>query len=389
MKRNYNLSDNVLVIDTEVTTSNKGNPYDSQNFLVCYSWWFEGVADAAKDSLETRDYLRNILARNPLLVLFNAKFDLAWLRRVGLLGDCNSFPRIYDTQLAEFVLSDQRSRYPSLEEAAVRYELGHKYDVVKEEYWKKGINTDQIPWEEVLKPYAVQDALLTYQVYLAQQERWRDPLQRRLFSLQCQDIPILLEMEWNGLKWDAENAVKRQQELEQEQAKLLADLGAIYPGIPINFGSTDQLSAFLYGGVVKEEIVEHIGFFKTGERAGQPKTRKGIVEHTLPQLFKPLKGSEMKKEGVFSTSEDTLLKLKGSKQKKMIIEKLLRLAAVDKLLSGYFKGIPKLYNEMNWEDNILHGQLNQVVAQTGRLSATKPNQQNMAPEAQDYIVTRF
>lgn len=387
--RDQALSDNVLVIDTEVTTSNKGNPYDAKNFLVCYSWWWDGSSDAAQDNPETRDYLRSLLERHPLLVLFNAKFDLAWLRRVGLVGSLTNIPRVWDAQLAEFIFSDQRSRYPSLEEAAVKYGLGHKFDVVKEEYWKKGINTDQIPWEEVLKPYAVQDALLTYQVYQEQLKLMQDPLQRRLFSLQCQDIPILLEMEWNGLKWDAEGAMKRQQELEQEQAKLLEDLCAIYPGVPINFGSTDQLSAFLYGGTIKEEIVEHIGFFKTGERAGQPKTKKGVKEHVLPQLFQPLKGSEMKKEGVFSTSEDTMLKLKGNKQKKAIIEKLLRLAAVEKLLSGYFIGLPKLYREMNWQDDILHGQLNQVVAQTGRLSATKPNQQNMAPEAQDFIVTRF
>lgn len=387
--RDQNLSDNVLVIDIEATTSNKGNPYDAKNFLVCYSWWYDGKADAAQESHEVREYLRSLLERTPLLVLFNAKFDLAWLRRTGVISDFGSIPRTYDCQLAEFILSDQRSRYPSLEEAAVKYGLGHKFDVIKEEYWKKGINTDAVPWEEVLKPYAIQDALLTYQVYQAQQDQWASPLQRRLFSVQCQDIPILQEMEWNGLLWDAEGAMKRQVELEKEQANLLEDLSAVYPGVPIKFNSTDQLSAFLYGGVVKEEIVEHIGFFKTGERAGQPKTRKGILEHSLPQLFKPLKGSEMKKEGVFSTSEDTMLKLKGSKQKKIIIEKLLRLAAVEKLLSGYFKGIPKLYNEMNWEGNILHGQLNQVVAQTGRLSATKPNQQNMAPEAQDYIVTRF
>ena len=33
--------------------------------------------------------------------------------------------------------------------------------------------------------------------------------------------------------------------------------------------------------------------------------------------------------------------------------------------------------ENDWEENYIHGQLNQCVAVTGRLSSSKPNLQNM------------
>lgn len=212
------------------------------------------------------------------------------------------------------------------------------------------------------------------------------PQQVKLCYLMCQDLQILQEMEMNGLLFDESLCITRSQEVDDQISTLKTRLAAIYPNIPINFGSNDHLSAFLYGGTIKEEGKEHVGFFKTGDKKGQPKYRNVIIEHILPRLYEPLKGTEMQKEGVFATDEGTLRKLKG---KKGVIQNILELSKLEKLNGTYYKGLVKLRKEMNWEEGILHGQFNQTTAQTGRLSSSRPNLQNFSTELQDIFISEY
>ena len=147
-----------------------------------------------------------------------------------------------------------------------------------------------------------------------------------------------------------------------------------------------HLSAFLYGGTVKEEAKEHIGYFKTGVKAGQPKYKNIVIEHKLPRLYEPLKGSAMAKEGNFATDEGTLRKLKGNKN---IVNMILELSKLEKLNGTYYNGLVKLRKEMNWEQGMLHGNFNQTTAQTGRLSSSRPNLQNFATELQDIFISKY
>jgi DNA polymerase I-like protein with 3'-5' exonuclease and polymerase domains len=197
---------------------------------------------------------------------------------------------------------------------------------------------------------------------------------------------VLREMEATGLPFDEQLCAERAQEVDARISKIKEQLTAIYPNVPINFGSGDHLSAFLYGGTVKEDGKEHVGFFKTGERKGQPKYKNIVIEHVLPRLYTPLKGSELEKEGMFATDEGTLRKLKG---KKSVVNLLLELSKLEKLNGTYYKGLVKLRNEMHWPEGVLHGQFNQTIAGTGRLSSSKPNLQNFASELQDIFVSRY
>lgn len=38
----------VIALDTEITTWNKGNPFDPRNFMVCYSWASDTTSGANK-----------------------------------------------------------------------------------------------------------------------------------------------------------------------------------------------------------------------------------------------------------------------------------------------------------------------------------------------------
>jgi DNA polymerase-1 len=319
------------------------------------------------------------------VVGFNLKFDLHWFRRLGF--DVSNIS-VWCCQLAEFLLSGQTIRFPSLEDTAVKYGLGNKLDIVKTEYWSKGINTDSVP-REILSKYAIQDVDLTYQIYLRQLELFKQNLPLfRLFKLQCQDLLILEEMEWNGIKYSHTLCASRSKEITEEIKTIQAQLDSIYPDIPINWGSGDQLSAFLYGGTIYEDIKIPDGIFKTGPRKGLPRFRNAVKEHQLPRLVEPLPRSELQKDGVFQTNEPTLQKLRGPAAKKFV-GPLLRLAELQKLNGTYYKGIPELCEKMHWEEGMIHGQFNQCVAATGRLSSNSPNLQNTAADCLDIMVSRY
>jgi DNA polymerase I-like protein with 3'-5' exonuclease and polymerase domains len=302
-----------------------------------------------------------------LYVAFNAKFDLHWSRRLGF-----KLPtRVWCCQLAEFYLSKFTTPYPSLEDTAVKYGLGHKIDTIKLKYWDNKIDTDKIPLFE-LAEYANQDTDLTYAVYLIQREQFREnPNLLMSFKIACEDLLVLEEMEWNGLIYDKALCLERSAQIEDELCEITAKLAGLYPDVPINFSSGPQLSAFLYGGNIVQEIRTQVGVYKSGEKLGQPRYSLSEVVHTLPRLVTPLPKSELARPGVFATDEATLRKLKGPAAKKYV-SLLLRFAELEKLNGTYYAGLVKLNTTMNWPDSILHGQFNQVVAKTGRLSSTKP-----------------
>jgi len=197
----------ILTVDTEQTTWSKGNPFDTRNYNICISW----KSDDAEENggvifAEDRRQFESLYKRADLVVGFNLKYDLHWLKRLY-----NYVPeRIWDTQLCEFLLGRHSPPYPSLDSVAKKYTGQGKSGAV-EEYWNNGVNTNDIP-RSVLAEYALKDAELTYNIYLQQRELL-PPHQHRLFSLMCQDLLVLQEMEWNGLLIDEELAEKKAQEL--------------------------------------------------------------------------------------------------------------------------------------------------------------------------------
>ncbi len=84
-----------------------------------------------------------------------------------------------------------------------------------------------------------------------------------------------------------------------------------------------------------------------------------------------IKKAKKTKSGQYSTSEETLLKIK---DKHPIIEQILEYREIKKLLSTYVLALPELINP---ETKKIHTTFNQSVASTGRLSSINPNLQNI------------
>jgi len=381
-----------LILDVETTISNKGNPFDETNKL-CYV----GLLDNSHNlfSIEYNDqpykkHLEEIQSRitdAEVLVGFNLKFDLHWLRKYGInfMGK-----RLWDCQLVHFILTGQQYPYPSLNSVAAYYNLGSKLDVVATEYWANKIDTPNIP-ADILEEYLLGDLQLTQKVYEKQQEEFAlcTKQMQRLISLHNQDLMVLQEMEYNGLIFDETKSTELGKELQTQITLLNKSLSEYHKLVEFNPSSNEHLSVLMYGGTIKVKRREVIGLFKTGDKKGQAKEK--WVEHEIKfdRLITPLKGSELTKEGYFSTDEATLKSLKGTKYAKELVELILTRATLEKRLTTYYTGLVDLRTSMNWPVNKLHGQLNQCVARTGRLSSSRPNLQNFDGEIKQLFGSKY
>lgn len=380
------------VVDVETTIFQKGNPYASRNKL-CYVgilgisgvriWQLDGFGKPYADQLaEIYDCLRYV----DCIVGFNLKFDLAWLKRYGIdLSD----KIIWDCQLCEFLQNSQTPAYPSLAGACERLSLPAKIDTIDEYYWKNGIDTPQIP-EAEMREYLNQDLESTNALYLWQREHLH-PSQRALFQAQCDDLLCLLEMEWNGMRFDEVGLQEKSNELAQQMESIRSEIMVYtdnWPHFGLNSGL--HLSCLLFGGEISVDVgtpYEHT--YKGGAKAGQTETRHRweTVTKTYPRLFEPKEDWKLNRQGDYwSTDANEVLR---HLPKHKLVKLLLEYSEVEKLKSTYTDALLKIRDKMDWQDGYVHGQYNQVVAVTGRLSSNNPNMQNMPELINEFIVTRF
>ena len=381
---------NYLTLDVETTIANTGHPFDKNNKLMAVGIKKNDEPTIIYDIEYSVDPYQELLndiqiAVNEadVLVGFNIKFDLHWLQRYGI--DFKT-KRIWDCQLAQFIIMNQANPYPSLNGTAEYYDLGTKLDEVKENYWKNGIDTDKIPYD-ILHQYLEQDVELTYKVFKEQQTMIKG--KERLISLHNQDLLVLQSMEYNGLQYEYDKSLTLGHELDECISKLDKRLYEYHNFDYFNPNSHEHLSCLLYGGAIRYRKQEESGVFKTGAKKGQVKYKWVDMIYTMPRLFTPIEGTELSKPDLFQTNDDTLKRLKGDEKSMSILKILLTRATLEKRRGTYYMGIPALIDTMGWTSNLIHGQLNQCVAKTGRLSSSKPNLQNFDGEIKSLFTTRY
>lgn len=369
---------NLLAFDCESSIIANGDPYHPDNRLVQVGFYNPdmGYITPYKEYINPEG-IQYLLDRH-IIVGANFKFDLAWMERIGI--DTRQI-KVYDIQLAEFILSNQTHAFPSLGGMAQKYLGQNKVDNIKLNYWEQGVDTWFIP-EEELTHYLKEDLRLTLEVFKVQEKLLKKQSKWNLFKLQCLDLLVLNNMEWNGIPYEKERSIALASELENSITEIRNTITRYSQCPTFNCNSGDHLSCLLYGGTIIHEYRLPIGVYKSGTRIGQPRNKVFTEEYIQPPLITPLKGSELKKEGYWSTDEQTLSSLKPkTKEMKELISAILRLSKLEKLKGTYYEGLPKIMNERHWQDNLIHGKFNQCVARTGRLSSSQPNLQNFPPEA--------
>ena len=260
----------------------------------------------------------------------NLKYDYKILFKYGI----NVCAPYFDTMIAHYLLEpDQRH---NMDDLAQNY-LNYQTISIETLIGKKGASQISMRFADIDKvcEYACEDADITFQLKSIFEESIKATALEKLFhEIELPLIPVLSQMEMEGIKIDISSLHAFSQELDQEIRRLNQNVQEI-AGTPFNLASPKQLGQMLF---------EHLK----------------LVE-------KPKKT----KSGQYSTSEETLLKLKG---KHPIIDDILDFRQLQKLKSTYVDALPNLAKK---ESQRIHTTYQQTVAATGRLSSTNPNLQNI------------
>jgi len=246
-----------------------GSPFHPLNYIVApafaiddepvQSWYFSNREEAdASDWFTVPDDVGSFVAHN-------LQYEMMWLlhrHRDEMMKFLKRGGRVYCTQLAEYILSDQTWMYPKLDEVAPKYGGTHKIDEVKL-LWGQGYKTSQIDKDLLLRYLAgpegdIENTRLTF---FAQVE---ELIKRGLWNVYCIRCEALLYSafcKFFGMKVDVERANADGAVLADRIAdlrpKLLAELPADAPEEvreQFNFNSDFHVSALLYGGPIKYEV---------------------------------------------------------------------------------------------------------------------------------------
>ncbi len=279
------------------------------------------------------DVFRPLFAdKSKILVAHNGKYDRTVLHRYGI--GFASTPR--DTMLEHYCL-DAAARHglKELSEQLLGYRMIRFEDVAGEQERGKPEPTLAGKDLQLVCDYAAEDADFTLRlddVLRPQVPVAPSPLPNVLSDVEEPLVKILIDMEREGVKIDVEALKAYGRELDREILSLTQQILS-YADPGFNPDSPKQLGALLFG--------------KLG-----------------------LAGGKKTASGQFSTDEKTLSKLVGEHP---IIPLILEYRACSKLKSTYVDKLPTLIDE----NGRVHTTYSQSFTETGRLSSSDPNLQNI------------
>jgi DNA polymerase-1 len=258
----------------------------------------------------------------------NIKHDMIVLRRAGVrLEGIGVDPMVGD------YLLDAGARTHDLSSLAARY-LNHRMILASEVV---GTGKTQKKMFEVdvdrAAARAAEDADVAWQLAVRIGERLKaEGLWDLYWDLERPLIPVLAEMEFNGVRVDVDELRRQSEDVSRRLDTLMAEIHEL-AGREFNIGSPKQLAEVLFDGL-KLRVVKRT---KTGPSTDQEVLEILAGEHALPAKI---------------IEHRQLAKLKGT----------------------YLDALPLMVNP---DTGNIHCSFNQVVAATGRLSSSDPNLQNI------------
>jgi DNA polymerase-1 len=259
----------------------------------------------------------------------NIKFDYEMIKRYGV----RVAPVVMDTMVAAFLLNSL-GRSQSLD--------GLAYDLLDIEMipitdligtGKTQGSFDQTPIEDAVI-YASEDADITWRIYeILKPQLEEKGLTKLGDETEWPLIPVLGDMELAGIELDVKFLEDFKVRLDKNVGELATQIYG-HAGQEFNLNSPSQLGQILYGRLELSTV-------------GLKKGKTG-----------------------FSTAAAELEKLRDAHP---IVPLLMNYRELDKLKSTYVDALPQLVKS----DGRIHTSFNQTIAQTGRLSSTNPNLQNI------------
>lgn len=401
-------SGGIITIDTETTMNNtigknKASPFCPDNYIVMYGakgYGFKkenlnrtGTSSKRKSKLETN--INPKTDKNIVLVGHNIKFDIHHLRQAPskidgiLIEEWLPNNKIWDTQLAEYILTGMEHKYASLDELCTKYGLPLKDDKVKEVF-ASGKGADTID-TAVLEEYLKNDVESTEQIAYKQMEHAYNNNKLPLIEAMMDALLAIEEMEYNGLAIDHSRLhltrsmlIAKEVDLHKEIKDGIETLIPILKGKDFNIDSNKQLSTILFGGEITFEHKIPAINKKTGKK------RNKIIKEEI-KLVPAFDGSihSTPNANGFKVDEEVLSDILRSsffisKPWSDTVKKILSRKKLIKELNTYYEGL----SELVFPDGLIHHNINMCATDTGRTSASEPNSQNI-PATEDSDVKKL
>jgi DNA polymerase-1 len=259
----------------------------------------------------------------------NLKYDLIMLRRNGV--DVAPYD---DTMLLSYDL-DAGKHGHGMDELC-KHHLGHSAIAFKDVCGtgKVQLSFDKVPLDRATE-YAAEDADVTLRLWRKLKPRLAREAATTVYELVDRPlVPVLAEMERAGIKVDREELSRLSAEFAGEIKRLEGEVHAV-AGRPFTIGSPQQLGEVLFGEM-------------------------------------GLTGGKKGKSGAWSTDVTELERLAADGAE--IARKVLDWRQLSKLKSTYTDA---LQQQINPATGRVHTCFSLAIAQTGRLSSTDPNLQNI------------
>lgn len=262
-----------LVFDseTQIHKSHKrtANPWHPDNYVVLRGWKKQGDTECSADRFtgKTPDNYLRISEDVKVLVGHNIKFDLLY-EMVNNNPDLKAFfqrgGRIWDTQLAKYLIEGQDQKYHmnAMDKVAPEYGGTNKVDGVKE-LWKAGVQTADID-EDLLLGYLIGfedegrnggDIRNTELMFLGQVQEAHELGMLKAIGHRMDSLLCTTEMEFRGIKVDVAVASRNLKELEARLEDATERLNEYTKDIPaevgFNWGSRTHTSCIIFGGTIK------------------------------------------------------------------------------------------------------------------------------------------
>jgi len=273
---------------------------------------------------------------NILKVGQNLKYDLEVLRNynIRLQGP------MWDTMIAHYLIQPElRHNMDYMAETYLHYQTIHIDELIGPRGKNQRSMRDLSP--TLVYEYACEDADITLQLKnRLEPELKKRECERLFYQIEMPLMPVLAEMEMNGVVLDTESLKQTSKDLTARMNEIEARIYEL-AGEQFNISSPKQVGDILFA---KMKIIDKPKKTKTGQ---------------------------------YVTSEEVLTQLQGKHE---IVADILAFRGLKKLLSTYVDNLPTLINPRTGH---IHTSFNQCITATGRLSSSDPNLQNIPVRGED------
>lgn len=374
------VDNNIIAIDTETTGL---NPLLDAIAGVCiYTPGQKGayipinhrsyITQELVEGQLTADFVKevftNMFDKIDAVIMFNANFDIRVLR--NQLGISNAFCT-WDCYLAARLMNENEP-VNSLKKLHQKYVLKGAEDAFTFEELFKGIPFTLIPIKTGYL-YAARDPEITYELYDYQRKYlYYDPectfddrngmngVSWVFFNIEMPCVEVVTRMEDNGVLFDKEYNLS----LKEKYHTLLDEREANFIKI-CNTKYKDQIDTYRKRFSINCKLEDPINIKSADQLA--------ILLYDILQY--PLFYDKQKKKNTRSTAEEALEKLDTD-----ISRSILSYREFSTLVSTFIDKLPECVNP---NDGRIHCTFNQLGADTGRMSSSDPNLQNIPSHNED------